>query len=81
MRNNKNNPDKKSAKICSKASRRKPIPLVSDKQNNSSKNKNVKKLPKSIRKYIRKEKARIRQRFFDIEEQEKQISALYQQFR
>jgi len=39
-----------------------------------------KKLPKSIRKYIRKEKARIRKSVFDIEEQEKLISELYQKF-
>lgn len=37
-----------------------------------------KRLPKSLRKYIRQEKARIRQKFLDSEEQEKQISELYQ---
>ncbi len=39
-----------------------------------------KKLPKSIRKYIRKEKARIRRQIFDIKEQEKQIRQLYEKF-
>lgn len=43
--------------------------------------KNKKKLPKSIRKYIRKEKARIRREFFDLEEQKKQIAELYKKFR
>ena len=37
-----------------------------------------KKLPKSIRKYIRKEKARIRREIFDLKEQEKLIQELYQ---
>jgi len=36
-----------------------------------------KKLPKSIRKYIRKEKARIRREVLDLKEQEKQINELY----
>ncbi|OIP75434.1 MAG: hypothetical protein AUK06_01830 [Parcubacteria group bacterium CG2_30_36_18] len=35
-------------------------------------------LPKSLRKYIRKEKARIRREVLDIKEQEKQIQELYQ---
>lgn len=39
-----------------------------------------KKLPKSIRKYLRKEKARIRREVFDLAEQEKLISELYQKF-
>jgi len=34
------------------------------------------KLPKSIRKYIRKEKSRIRREVFDVEEQKKQIEEL-----
>ena len=34
------------------------------------------KLPKSIRKYIRKEKSRIRREVLDIKEQEKQIKEL-----
>lgn len=38
------------------------------------------KLAKSIKKYIRKEKARIRQEVFDIEEQKKLIENLYQRF-
>jgi len=38
----------------------------------------VKKLPKSIRKYIRREKARIRREVLDLKEQEKQIQELYQ---
>ena len=37
-----------------------------------------KKLPKSIRKFIRKEKARIRREVLDLKEQEKLISELYQ---
>lgn len=36
-----------------------------------------KKLPKSLRKYIRREKARIRREVFDTEEQEKLINELY----
>ncbi|MBL7141549.1 hypothetical protein ISS21_00390 [Patescibacteria group bacterium] len=36
-----------------------------------------KRLSKGIRKYIRKEKARIRREVLDIEEQEKQIKELY----
>ena len=36
------------------------------------------KLPKSLRKYIRKEKARIRREVLDIKEQEKLILELYQ---
>ena len=38
----------------------------------------MKKLPKSIRKYIRKEKARIRREVLDLKEQEKLIRDLYQ---
>ena len=37
-----------------------------------------KKLPKSIRKYISKEKARIRREFSDIKKQEEFIKELYQ---
>lgn len=39
-----------------------------------------KKLPKSIRKHIRKEKARIRREVFDVEEQKKLISKLYEKY-
>lgn len=39
------------------------------------------KLPKSLRKYIRKEKARIRRQFSDIEEREKQIRLLYERIK
>ena len=39
-----------------------------------------KKLSKSLRKYIRKEKARIRREVLDIKEQEKLIDGLYQKF-
>lgn len=39
-----------------------------------------KKLPRSIRKYIRKEKARIRREVLDLREQEKLIAKLYQKF-
>ena len=41
---------------------------------------NTKKLSKSIRIFIRREKARIRRSVFDLKEQEKLISGLYQQF-
>ena len=37
-------------------------------------------LPKSIRKYIRKEKARIRREVLDIEKQEELIQQLYEKF-
>jgi len=37
-----------------------------------------KKIPKSLRKYIRKEKARIRREVLDFKEQEKLINELYQ---
>lgn len=37
-------------------------------------------LPKSIRKYIRKEKARIRKEVLDLKEQERLISELYKKF-
>jgi len=36
------------------------------------------KLPKSLRKYIRKEKARIRREVLDLKKQEELISELYQ---
>ncbi|MEK7519196.1 MAG: hypothetical protein AAB565_00190 [Patescibacteria group bacterium] len=36
-----------------------------------------KRLPKSIRKFIRREKARIRRQVLDLKEQEKLISDLY----
>jgi hypothetical protein len=39
-----------------------------------------KKLPKSVRKFIRKEKARIRREVLDIKEQEKLINGLYEKF-
>jgi len=39
-----------------------------------------KKLPRSIRKYIRKEKARIRREVLGLKEQEKLITELYQKF-
>ncbi len=35
------------------------------------------KMPKSLRKHIRREKARIRREVLDIKEQEKQIKQLY----
>ncbi len=37
-----------------------------------------KRMPKSARKFIRKEKARIRREVLDIKEQEKLISGLYE---
>mgnify|MGYP001575397953 FL=1 len=39
-----------------------------------------KRLPKSIRKYIRREKARIRREVLDLKEQERLIQELYQKF-
>jgi hypothetical protein len=36
-----------------------------------------KRLPKSVRKFIRKEKARIRREILDLKEQEKKIQELY----
>ena len=38
------------------------------------------KLPKSLRKYVRKEKARIRREVLDMKEQERLINELYQKF-
>lgn len=38
------------------------------------------KLPKSIKKYIRKEKARIRREIIDFEEQNKKIQELIKKF-
>jgi len=40
-----------------------------------------KKLHRSIRKHIRKEKARIRREFFDSKEQNELIKQLYQKFK
>jgi len=40
----------------------------------------MKKLPKSLRKYIRKEKARIRREFLDLKEAENKIKQLYEKF-
>ena len=39
-----------------------------------------KKLPKSLRKYIRIEKARIRREVLDLKKQEELIEGLYQRF-
>lgn len=39
-----------------------------------------KRMPKSIRKFIRKEKARIRREVLDIKEQEKLIAGVYKRF-
>jgi len=41
----------------------------------------MKKIPKSIRKHIREEKARIRRQIFNAEEQKRLINQLYQKFR
>ena len=38
------------------------------------------KMPKSLRKYIRKEKARIRREFFDFKKQKELIDELYKKF-
>jgi hypothetical protein len=40
-----------------------------------------KRLPKSIRKYVRKEKARIRREVLDIEKQRQLINELYKKFK
>jgi len=37
-------------------------------------------MPKSLRKYIRREKARIRREVLDLKEQEKLINKLYEKF-
>lgn len=39
-----------------------------------------KRMPNSIRKYIRKEKARIRKAVLDVKEQEELINKLYEKF-
>lgn len=39
-----------------------------------------KKLPKSFRKHIRREKSRIRREILDVKQQEKMISELYEKF-
>lgn len=36
------------------------------------------KIPRGLRKYLRKEKARIRREFFDIDKQQQEIKKLYQ---
>lgn len=41
----------------------------------------MKKIPKSTRKFIRKEKARIRREVLDLKEQKKSINELYQKFK
>ena len=40
----------------------------------------TRRLPKSLRKYIRKEKARIRREVLNLKEQEKLINEIYQKF-
>ena len=40
----------------------------------------MKRLPRSVRKFIRKEKARIRREILDLREQEKKIKELYEKF-
>ncbi|MCK4781815.1 hypothetical protein KAS79_02730 [Candidatus Parcubacteria bacterium] len=42
--------------------------------------KKKKKFSKGLRKFIRKEKSRIRREIFDLEEQKKQINELYKKF-
>jgi len=37
-------------------------------------------LPKSVKKFIRKEKARIRREIFDLKKQEELIKQIYQRF-
>lgn len=41
----------------------------------------LKKMPKSIRKFIRREKARIRRQFLDVKKQEEQIAELYKRIK
>jgi len=41
----------------------------------------MKKLPKSIKKYIRKEKVRLRREVLDLEKQKKLIDELYKKFK
>jgi hypothetical protein len=41
----------------------------------------IKKLPKSLRKYIRKEKSRIRREVLDLKEQERLINELYKRLK
>ena len=41
----------------------------------------TKTLPQSVRKYVRKEKARIRHHVMDVKEQEKLIKGIYQKIR
>ena len=40
-----------------------------------------KKLPRSVRKYIRKEKSRLRREFLDPQERESKIKELYNRFK
>ena len=40
----------------------------------------MKRLPKSVRKFIRKEKARIRRQFLDLKKQKEEIKKLYKKF-
>jgi len=40
----------------------------------------MKKMPKSLRKYIRQEKARIRRQVFDFKKQKELIDQLYKKF-
>ncbi len=40
----------------------------------------MKRLPKSMRKFIRREKARIRREILNVKEQEKLINELYKKF-
>lgn len=40
----------------------------------------IKKMPASIRKHIRKEKARIRREILDVKEREQKIQSLYAKF-
>jgi len=40
----------------------------------------MEKLPRSVRKYIRQEKARIRREIWDLKKQKEEIKKLYQRF-
>lgn len=40
----------------------------------------MKKLPKSVKKFIRKEKAKIRREFSDLEKQKELIKKIYEQY-
>jgi len=66
-----------STKLLTKEPWRKKINLI---RQNSSTGVTKSELPKSTRKFIRLEKSRIRERFFDHKKQEEMIDELYKRF-